>query len=766
MDPVIFEEIADAFQQGHVLDCGAGQTGRRVLDGDLIRRCCGAEGIRVDPRGIRIRNAVVAGCVELAAMTVPFPIRFDSCEFESALALDGAVLYELAITRCPRVPGMLANGLQIRRDLDLSGSYVTGGHRTTASTTRRAAIWLCESDIGGRVLCVDTTIRADGERAIQADRMHVGGTVRLLHQFTATGEIRLVGANIDGSVDLTGARVESAAPGPAVDLAEAAIAGSVFLVEDMTGRRPVIHGRLDMGSTRIGGQFLIRDAIIKESAATPAARRYDRSWASGSAISAPRLTVGADMTMDGTCEVTGGIDLAMSEMSSLHVAGRCSFHAPGRTAINATNAELRSTLTLSPGVTVAGTIRLSGARIHGNLAMRGTVLTEPEGNSLLAAQGLAADGEVELQDIRAAGGRLVFRGATIGSVLNAAGAHLTNPAGDTLNLHQATVKGSVRLISGFESTGLLVLNRATIEGRLECTDGSFTCPAPFPRNPGGHAIEAISATIRGGMDLGWTSASPSIDLTDATTSFLADDPANWPPRFIISGFSYDRFEDPQGAGSLRKWDMRSRREWLTRQAAYDSSPYEQAARVFRQHGHAADAEAILIAQRRQARHAINGPRNLPRRIRDIAYSTSVGYGYRPGRILWLLAALLILVLASLEVPAWQATLRAATVTGAVYTTRRPQDALPGSSPASGHHHPPQPGSPACGDGEIRCFNATLYAFDTVLPLISLDQRSVWYPDPRVRYGSLMQWWLNIATLLGWLLSSIFLLSLARLARDT
>ena len=29
----------------------------------------------------------------------------------------------------------------------------------------------------------------------------------------------------------------------------------------------------------------------------------------------------------------------------------------------------------------------------------------------------------------------------------------------------------------------------------------------------------------------------------------------------------------------------------------------------------------------------------------------------------------------------------------------------------------------------------------------------------------MQWWLNVATVLGWLLSSIFVLSLANLARS-
>ena len=60
----------------------------------------------------------------------------------------------------------------------------------------------------------------------------------------------------------------------------------------------------------------------------------------------------------------------------------------------------------------------------------------------------------------------------------------------------------------------------------------------------------------------------------------------------------------------------------------------------------------------------------------------------------------------------------------------------------------------------------LYAVDTVVPLISLDQRSTWYPDPHVFAGRIMLWWLNLATLLGWVLSSIFVLSLTRLSRST
>jgi hypothetical protein len=42
------------------------------------------------------------------------------------------------------------------------------------------------------------------------------------------------------------------------------------------------------------------------------------------------------------------------------------------------------------------------------------------------------------------------------------------------------------------------------------------------------------------------------------------------------------------------------------------------------------------------------------------------------------------------------------------------------------------------------------------------QRSTWYPDLHVPWG---EWWLNPATILGWLLSSIFIVSLARLSRS-
>jgi hypothetical protein len=187
--------------------------------------------------------------------------------------------------------------------------------------------------------------------------------------------------------------------------------------------------------------------------------------------------------------------------------------------------------------------------------------------------------------------------------------------------------------------------------------------------------------------------------------------------------------------------------------------------VFRQHGYSTEAEQILIARQRKASQAARARRTHPRRILDAVYGASVGYGYRPGRVLWLLAALLLLVTASLESPAAQATLRATNAAGRVYTTSGPLP-NPGGTMARPRPAPHGPRPDSCGNGQVRCFNPVLYAIDTVVPLVSLNQRSTWYPDPNVPDGTFMQWWLNIATLLGWLLSSIFVLSLARLTRST
>ena len=543
MDEIDEAELVGAGRSGAVVEGAAGDV-RRAVRAALLRKCCHELRDQIDPRGLRLRNVVVLGSLDLAGLQVPFPLRFEDCEFDSPLLVEGAELFELSLTGCPRLPGLLGNGLRLRRDLDLSRSRIVGALWTSASTSKRAAVWLCESEIGGRLICLDATIDAEGDRAIQADRIVVGGAVRLIHQFSARGEIRMIGARIGGSLDITGARIE-ATDGPAFDLGGATIAGNVFVIEDPSGRRPFIRGRFDMGSGRIAGRFVIRNATLEARADESMGSIYAKSTTVATTISAERLSVGADVMLAGRCEVKGCIDLSMGDLSSVSVGGDCALRTPGRTALDLTNAEIRGTFRLHRRAVIEGTLRLEGAIIRGSLGLHGQ-MSRPENKSLVGASALTVDGDVYLDRLRADGGagQLPQRhaGQPVRRPLRAA-----QPRRVLAQPQPGHGQGICT------AGGQLLLDRAggaepvPHRGPAPAPGGSFVCPSPTPANEHGHAIEAISATARGGIDLGWKKVSPSVDFTDATTTFLADDPATWPERFAIAGLTYERFESPQGA---------------------------------------------------------------------------------------------------------------------------------------------------------------------------------------------------------------------------
>src|SRR5689334_15034387 len=110
--PVTYRELIRVCRAGGVLE-------GRTVEASVIRRCA-VEGSSVDPRGLHLRRVVVRGQLDLAGATVAFPLRFEGCRFEAAPVLTDAQLPALAITDSPGLPGLLANGVRVGGDLDLS----------------------------------------------------------------------------------------------------------------------------------------------------------------------------------------------------------------------------------------------------------------------------------------------------------------------------------------------------------------------------------------------------------------------------------------------------------------------------------------------------------------------------------------------------------------------------------------------------------------------------------------------------------------------
>jgi len=70
-------ELTSAGRGGVTLDGLAGGV-QRTIDAAVLRRCCRELREQIDPRGLRLANAIVTGCLDLTGLVVPFSLRW-SC---------------------------------------------------------------------------------------------------------------------------------------------------------------------------------------------------------------------------------------------------------------------------------------------------------------------------------------------------------------------------------------------------------------------------------------------------------------------------------------------------------------------------------------------------------------------------------------------------------------------------------------------------------------------------------------------------------------
>jgi hypothetical protein len=90
-------ELVGAGQRGAVID-GMADGRKRTVQAEVLRACCHELKDRIDPRGLRLANVVVTGGLDLSGLVVPFSLRFEGCEFDTAPVVEGAQLFELALT--------------------------------------------------------------------------------------------------------------------------------------------------------------------------------------------------------------------------------------------------------------------------------------------------------------------------------------------------------------------------------------------------------------------------------------------------------------------------------------------------------------------------------------------------------------------------------------------------------------------------------------------------------------------------------------------
>jgi len=440
-------------------------------------------------------------------------------------------------------------------------------------------------------------------------------------------------------------------------------------------------------------------------------------------------------------------------------------------ALHAERLEARGGLYLR-GAEVDGELRLISATFGGNVECDGTAF-RPASGPAMNAEGLEAR-RLQLRGARC-GGRVILTSAELAADLDCAGMTLTNSGGVGIEAGAIDVGGGV------------VLRAATIEGEVRLLaariGADLDCSGARILNPGRDGLQLSRATIAGAFFLRDRAViDGTLAMTGATIGSILDEAASWPQKgdLLLNRCLYSAFI----GGPV---DAASRLDWLARQSPerwgedFWPQPYEHLAFVLQEMGHEEDARGVLIAKeglQRQARRkrARNPLWRAVLTAMDGILKVTVAYGRQPFlAFVWLFFfwALGVAVFGYAESegafrPTSPVVLRQPewTLCGVEKTAQR--ELAASGQLANGRAEPGQ-NQLSCFRGQWEAasfpiFSPWMYSLDNLLPVLDLEQKSVWSPDPAKPFGWVARLYFYLQAILGWTLSLLAVAGFSGLVR--
>jgi hypothetical protein len=169
----------------------AGEWGseREIRAGLISWRCVNTDAIkRIDPAGIQVYGAKIIGRLNLFFAAISFPLLFQLCRFDGDIDLKFATLPALNLSGSS-TRSVIADGVHVRGDVSLDEGFVSSGE-----------VRVLDAQIGGSLSCRAGTFKNPGGVALAADRAEIKGSVLLDEGFSADGEVRLPGVQVGNQV--------------------------------------------------------------------------------------------------------------------------------------------------------------------------------------------------------------------------------------------------------------------------------------------------------------------------------------------------------------------------------------------------------------------------------------------------------------------------------------------------------------------------------------------------------------------------------------
>jgi hypothetical protein len=244
--------LVDQVGQGRSVD-GRTRTGDRlVVTAQALRNLVLAASRLA---GLHVSGLKVLGDLNLSYAEIKGPIAITDSEFADHIDCSNAICVSVDLTDSS-FPSLDCDGASIQHDVVL--------RRVSADQ-----VALRDVKVGGNLMLSGATLTGSDGVAMRADRVRVAGGVFCGDGFSATGGVRLIGADIGGQLELTGGRLSNP-DGNALIADGIRVAGDVFCGDGFSATGEVrligadIGGQLDLSNGRLSnpdGHALIADGI-------------------------------------------------------------------------------------------------------------------------------------------------------------------------------------------------------------------------------------------------------------------------------------------------------------------------------------------------------------------------------------------------------------------------------------------------------------------------------------------------------------------------
>lgn len=255
----------------------------RTVRADLLRYLIlGSDRYHLHEKGLRLSGAWITGILDLEGCRIPRDIGLGDCHFEAPPILRSAIIDNLFLDGSS-LPGLQADRLEARGCLTFRAAIVTGEIRLPGAR------------IGGSIEADGVSIASPDGIALNADGLEAGGGI-LLRGADVRGGLNLSSVRLGGDVNAVGARLKR--PG------EVVLNGDGIVAADLALRGATIVGETRLLGARFNGD--IDCTSVSLSQPDGYALRLNRTTVDGAFFLRQNATI--EGALDLTATTIGAID--------------------------------------------------------------------------------------------------------------------------------------------------------------------------------------------------------------------------------------------------------------------------------------------------------------------------------------------------------------------------------------------------------------------------------------------------------------------------